>query len=65
MVQLFFSLVALSLSLFFLKKKRERDLGAELVRAGRQEKPLATGVEDLVFTKNHLPRSSDMSERKK
>ena len=32
---------------------------AGLVRVGRQEKALATGVEDLVFTKKHLPGSND------
>ncbi len=38
---------------------------AGLVRVGRQEKALATGVEDLVFTKKQLPRWNDRGWEKK
>lgn len=34
-------------------------VGELLVKDGRQEKHLATGVDDLVFTKNHLQRLND------
>lgn len=58
MPQLFISHLQLSFFLYIYLPDSV-SVRAGLVRVGRQEKPLATGAEDLVFTKNHLPRSND------